>query len=600
MPSGVQFNGYQINSPGAYATIDANAIGYMNNSSQKVLALIGECTGGTVGEVMFFDNVVSARKVLRSGDLFNACMKAWNPVARSKEGVNTYGASMIACIRSNVNGAAQATNTSNGVTVTSVDYGAHTNQYSLTQTTNSDGNAYLINKGYCDISVRDGSTGAEEKYANIGQVFVLCYKKGSNDTAAAFDKAQYKVDSNGISIKRVAKSGQTLTGDTEITQAAVDSISTLRQNLSVGLGGGQVYTESPMSANVNLRGSDIDKVPTYTDMTLVDGVYKCVITAVSADFVDRVNRNQSSMITAEITAPASTSTTIYASTTTLSGGADGTSPVNDWSELIEQLSAHDVDYVVPLTSNAAVHAAVADHCREMSGTAGKERRAVVGGGQGESISDTVSRASNLNSSRVQIVHGGFWDYITSDNLTYFPPYILAAAVAGRACGIGDGESITHDIFRMAEPEYQSLTKSEISSLTNGGCIAFEQVITRVGSVNAETRLVWDVTTYTSEANRYYTERAIGDLADTINKELRAKLDSLLVGRKGTIPVLTTAKNAVASVLYNRKTIGDILDYKNINIVKDADALYIEYNVALAEPINFVLITTHYYSEPISV
>ena len=81
MANQTYFNGNIITVPGAYSAIDTSGIATKSElSGLKTLAILGECTGGEPGAVQFFTDTVSARKILKSGELLKACEKAWNPV----------------------------------------------------------------------------------------------------------------------------------------------------------------------------------------------------------------------------------------------------------------------------------------------------------------------------------------------------------------------------------------------------------------------------------------------------------------------------------------------------------------------------------------
>lgn len=105
--TGATFNGKTFVIPGMYSTFDSSmTYSKLSNSESKIIALIGESTGGEPNTVMFFNEPSAAKKVLKSGELLKAANKAWNPVSKTKEGLELGGADIIACIR--VNQATQA------------------------------------------------------------------------------------------------------------------------------------------------------------------------------------------------------------------------------------------------------------------------------------------------------------------------------------------------------------------------------------------------------------------------------------------------------------------------------------------------------------
>jgi hypothetical protein len=95
------FNGKTFTNPGVYSALESSMTYSKQSNGSKILALIGESTGGEPNMVHFFSNPAEAKRVLKSGTLLTACNKAWNPVSRTKEGLELGGADIIACIRAN-------------------------------------------------------------------------------------------------------------------------------------------------------------------------------------------------------------------------------------------------------------------------------------------------------------------------------------------------------------------------------------------------------------------------------------------------------------------------------------------------------------------
>lgn len=97
----VAFDGKSFTNPGVYSAIKSSMTYSKSNTGSKIIGLIGESTGGEPDKVHFFSTPAEAKKVLKSGELLKACQKAWNPVSKTKEGLELGGADIIACIRSN-------------------------------------------------------------------------------------------------------------------------------------------------------------------------------------------------------------------------------------------------------------------------------------------------------------------------------------------------------------------------------------------------------------------------------------------------------------------------------------------------------------------
>lgn len=588
MGQSVYFNGETISIPGVYSATDVSMMGTKgDNTGAKVIAFIGECTGGEPGAVQFFNEPTAARKVLKSGDLLKACEKAWNPVSKTKEGVKLGGANMIACIRSN-----KATKSTYSVkkqdaekaqlVFHSKDYGDDTAHQIKIQ----DGSLNSTKK----VVIYDQSNGTYETYDNIGNVFTINYTGEE-----AYAELNIYVDGSD------AMYFQTKVGadkDTAVEDIRIKLDRNVFKTMKALIAQLQSYENYVVSAsntyNTRLKVTDLDLV-TAGEIKLDSGDTAFRVTAVYSDLQFKL-ANVSQLVEL-VEFDKSQGAIENFDYVTLADGTRGVSPAS-WLEYFDALSNFDIFYIVPLTSDVSIHAELASHINTLSASGmGRERRGVVGGENGETVVETLGRARDLASDRIQVVHGGLWDYNTSSELELYPPYILAAQHAGRAAFLEDGEAATHDVYRMSAPEYK-LERTEIAQLLEGGCLAFEFVLGKNSTSQSYVRLVQDLTTDTTSADTVHTERATGALADSINKEIREKLDDLITGKRTGVGDLTSAKNRVISVLSDRKRKGHIVDYKDVYVTKTGTVTTVDYSVAPSEVNNFTLITAHYYSETI--
>lgn len=578
MAQNVYFNGELLTIPGAYSTTDVSAMSTKGDSdTAKVIALIGECTGGEPGVVQFFTEPTAARKVLKSGELLKACEKAWNPVSKSKTGVKLDGANLIACIRSNEATKSSTTINDGQLVISSKDWGANT----AFQVKLQDGTV----KGSKKLVTYDQVNGTYETIDNIGALFTLKY---TGNQKYAEVNIQPSDDNYSYLTTKVGEDAETATEDIKIKldKIKIKSIKTL-------IGEIQAYENYqlviPGNYNPRLKVTDLDEVSAL-DITSAQP-----ITAVYADMKSKLeNSSQLIELTSFDTSKGKIENFDYI---TLEGGTEGISPAS-WVKFFDALSNYDIFYIVPLTGDKAIHAELIAHINELSGSMGRERRCVLGGNIGETLLETIDRSKTAAFDRVQVVYGGFWDYDSNNELTLYPPYILAAQHAGRAAYLEDGEPATHDVYRMAAPEYK-LERNEITQLLQNGVLAFEFVLGKTGTSQSYVRLVQDLTTDVLSTDTVHTERATGALADSINKQIREELDDLLTGRKTTSSDLTSAKNRIISILDDRKRKNQIIDYKDVYVTKSGTVTEVDFSVAPAEPNNFTLITAHYYSQDIS-
>lgn len=592
MANSVYFNGNVITVPGVYSAIDTSGIAtkQAGADNSKTLALIGECTGGQPGSVQFFSEPKEARRVLKSGDLLKACEKAWNPVSASKEGVDIGGANIIACIRTN-----QATKSELKVfkgtnfekpqiVFQSKDWGVNTNYRLKIQDSDLVGAKKII--------IHDQINDIYETFDELGKLFYIGYT-GPEPYA---EINIYRDDQRVMYLQtKVGADASSAVEDIAITlnPAVYKNMRSLVYEL-------QSYenyeVKSATRYNNRITVADLDLVSGKNIKKGEDNSLAHV-TAIFADIALTL-ANDSQYIEVSSLDRSQGELENITDYVFLTGGTEGASP-SSWVSFFDMLSNFNIDYIVPLTDDESIHAELASHLRECSGIMGHERRGVVGGNVGETVQETLDRAHNLNDSRMQVVHGGFYDIDSTNDLYLYPPYILAAQHAGRAAFLPEGESATHDTYRMSAPEYQ-LTSDEITKLLQGGCLAFEYVLSGNSVSSAYVRLVQDLTTDLVNTDAVHLERATGQLADSLNKEIRKKLDSLLTGKRATTSDIVSASNAVHTILQNRMRDGYILAYKDVYVTNSQGTTTVDYSVAAAEPNNFTLITAHYYSVSMAV
>ena len=595
MANTVYFNGDVLTIPGAYSAIDVSNLQVKSDGDgAKTIAIIGECTGGEPQVVQFFSEPTVARKILKSGELLKACEKAWNPVSGSKEGVPIGGANVIAVIRSNaatksfleIDPEGVVNPTEKQIVFQSKDWGKDTAH----QVKISDGTI----EGTKNLTIYDQTNDVYEHWDNVGRMFSIGY---TGDKAYA-EVNVYK-DSNDV-MHLQTKIGDDEASAVEDIHIALDPVK--YKNLRVLISDLQSYENYNVIAatryNMRLKVNELDII-TKKNIKATQLVPTATITATFADTASTLALNsrliEVKSYNKEIgnkTIPNTNGAYLF-----LTGGSEGSSPAS-WIKFFDMLSNYDIQYIVPLIGDISIHAELMEHVMAMSGTMGKERRGVVGGNVNETINESIQRARDLNHARMQVVHGGFYDVNSNNELELYPPYILAAQHAGRAAFLPDGEPATHDIYRMSAPEYQ-LEAPEITALLQSGVLAFEFVIGQTGVSQSYVRLVQDLTTDLINQDVVHVERATGQLADSINKEIRRGLDSLLTGKRTSLTDLTSAKNRVISILQERQRNGYIIAYKDVYVSKTGTITTVDYGVAAAEPNNFTLITAHYYSETLT-
>lgn len=273
--------------------------------------------------------------------------------------------------------------------------------------------------------------------------------------------------------------------------------------------------------------------------------------------------------------------------TLLTGGSDGETP-SSWIKYFDMLSSYDIQYIVPLTGDEAILAEARASVNNLSNNMGRERCLKIGGYNGESIETTKKRAMVNNDSRVQLAYPGFYDTNEYGELELYPPFITAAMYAGRDAFLGIGQSATFNYFDVVSLE-KELTPTQVDELLKAGVAPLEYVI------NKGYRLVQDITTFTSTSKSLYTERAVRDLADDLNKRLRQRIENDYISQKGVKIYIDSIKNTVISFLQQAILDEEIVAYRGVSVAYLNRVLNIEYSAAPSEPINFALIKGHFYT-----
>ena len=694
---GVYFNGKLITLPGAYSTVESSMTTTRAGAQAKVLALMGECTGGEPGVVQFFSEPNVAKRVLKSGDLLMAAQKAWNPVSRTKQGVELGGAFTIACIRTNeatkgrseVRNAGEPVpasmesfatvgdNTTGGLSLSGTYTGTEEKTIEVVISGDGEGAAALADMKYNwhfsggadkmtdpvamttdPIALEDGIiiTFSEGNFT-AGDMFTINAKPAAASNGDKIFEIQSKdwgLDANAIQHKMddgttkgtkkltlfnsqtdayevydnlgglfsvkytgeqpyaaitvvVDKKGkatrlQTFIGadeataimdlDIELTLKSFKNIKALC-NYIAGYEGYETTLFTAYSYSLSVQ--DIDPMDKASIIPENEDDVGTPVTAVMCD-LQKTLALQSQMC--EV--PAITRTIMQYDNypyTALTGGSEGESP-NSWIKYLDMLAAFNITYLVPLTDDLSIIAECREHVEHMSDDMGREQRMMCGRGNGLTVELAISDALRLGSDRVQYIFPGMYDQNNDGEIELYPAYILAAQHAGRAAFLPDGEAATHDYYRMTGIEYE-LSPDDITRLLNAGVVTFEFVVAENVYDSAAVRLVQDITTHTSDLDPLYVERAIGITADMLNKDIRKELDDLLVGKRTVSATLTTARNAVLTILKKRVKDEIIVAYKDVNVYKENGAVWVDYSVAPSEPTNFVLIRSHFYSEQLS-
>lgn len=284
--------------------------------------------------------------------------------------------------------------------------------------------------------------------------------------------------------------------------------------------------------------------------------------------------------------------------TFLTGASDGTTTNTDWDTCFDLLKTMQIDLIVPLTSQASIHAKADAHCTYMSGPNGKsERRCFVGGalqtwtneaGRLTAIAAIQTAVNAINSDRTMNVGLGCKQYDPNGNIKLYPAYITACMYAGLAGGSSPVEPLTRKYLRTLGLEV-NLRISEIETLLEGGAaIPIPDAVRGAGYVVAR-----QLTTWNQNDDLFRIEFSVGRGADYVAREVRKRHEDL-IGKPGTEGLDITIVNVTNAVLEAAKREGYIRNYKPelTQLRVDGTIRYIDYYAEPILPVNWIFSTYH--------
>ena len=561
----VFFNGRLWVTPAVMSLVDDSRMYNKNLSVGNILCIIGRAEGGKPLSPIYLSSPYEAKEVLRGGELLKACEKAFDPSPQ------TVGPSQVVAIRVNpavqATGALRDTGGNVAVVLTSEDYGKYTSGIRL--------------------KVETGS----ERGKKVTTQFGLMYYSADNVHRDAF-AVQY--------VGSEASATITITGSQCVVHApAGTAVATIDLN--------DAPTVVQLVDRLNLV-ADIDAVvldgnhnqPAHQGLDFMAAQdIKTAPLAVTGDLqavVDWINSQGEGFVAAE-RLPNMGAPLANVNWTSLTGGSDGVVTISEWQDAFAALQAEDVQWVVPLTSLDAVHAMADTHCTYMSNVARMERRCFVGTAAGTSDADALLKAKNLNSDRTALMHIGFYDYDYEQEgkLVLYPPYMLAAQIAGAFSGVNPGTAMTNKAMKVRGWERKLKNPTDTDRLITGGVLCVED--TKKGY-----KVTKSISTWLINRNYNRVEVSVGAAVDFVSRNVRNAVEDL-IGEKGTPQLLTLAIEKVDSALKELARpepmgvgvlAGDAENppYRNIIAEIDGDVMRIEFECSPVIPINYIPIVIH--------
>lgn len=558
----VFFNGQLLVTPTTASAVNDDAMRNQNLSVGNVLALVGKSAGGKPKTALRFGSPNEAKAVLRSGELLEAVLKAFTPSAM------TGGPQVVVAVR--VNPASQATLV--------LKDGADASVITLTST------GYGLGENQIKVRIEDGSVSGKRLTTQLGSAY-------------------YTADNVGRTAFTVQYTGAEATATIDVTATTVDLTVGADPAISIPLA--EFATVEALVDRINsipgFAASVEDRShakPTLNALDLVAAAdVKAAVLPIKADLqaiVDWFNGNGEGYVEAKREAGAGT-VPANIPFTFLTGGADGNTTNTDWSDAFDALQSVDVQWLTPISGDAAIHAMTDTHVQFCSNQLRRERRAIVGTASGTTDAQAIAAAKALNSDRTSLVHLGHYDYDATGKLVLFEPYMTAAIIAGAFSGVNPGTPLTNKTLNVRGLERDLLVPTDTDQLIQGGVLCVE---------NSETgyKVVKSISTWLVNDNYNRVEQSTGVALDFTVRNWRNALD-VLRGQKGN-PLILSRAVSISDTTFRELArpepqgpgvlVGDAEHpaYRNIKATLEGDVLRVEAEVSPAIGVNYVLATVY--------
>lgn len=559
----VFFNGRLWITPATMSLVDDSQMYNRNPNVGNVLAILGPAGGGKPFEPVKFGSYAEAAKLLISGESLKAIEKAFDPSSQ------TFGPSKILFIRTN------------DETQSALDLKDDAGNVVINLTSTGFGK---INNSI-RVMVTNGTRRGKRVYTRIGSV-----TQNGNNIARDCLNVQYVGNATSATVtvtstKVILKKGGAIAESFDLVDIATIQELSDRINAVDGFVSLVLENSGQLAAINRLDGVTDVSVKTDSPVALTGNLQA---------IVDWFNGQGEPLVNA-VRADGALAAPANISYTYLRGASDGLVTMNEWANAFEALQGEDVQWVCPISSDPAIHAMADSHCAYMSNIARMERRAICGTALGTSDDAAIKAAKNINSDRTSLVHLGFYDYDSAGKLTLFPPYILAAQLAGMFSGVNPGTALSNKTIKIRGLERKLRNPTDTDDLIEGGLLCVED--TPKGF-----KVIKSITTWLANDNYNRVEISTGVALDYVSRAVRETLDALR-GEKGGPQKLAEAISRVDSTLRELARpepmgigviVGDKANpaYRNITSSLEGDVLRVEFECSPVIPINYIPVVIH--------
>lgn len=267
-------------------------------------------------------------------------------------------------------------------------------------------------------------------------------------------------------------------------------------------------------------------------------------------------------------------------------GANGGAPTSsNYTDALAVVENSDITTITLLSTDAAHHILLKSHI-ELAKIAGRERNAYVGAIAGTSLAN-IYTANVLPLDDVAMSVCG-QSIIFSDHKgarrTEGPEYLAYMLMCAQGA-LPPAEPLTRKALNIFDTTEAWNRERDSNAVAQKSVIAI-----KLGASN-ELEVIRSLTSWRKDNLSVNTEISARESINTCVRELRKFLSSEL-GTRIKNTTVSRVKNLTKQRLSDMRDLGAIQDFKNIVIRRTADTVFIDFDVALIEPLNFIRITAN--------
>ena len=499
----IKFDNRILRTPQAASKVEVGVAAKGSPDSTGRVLVIGESEGGIINQINWFDSPITAKETLRSGDTLRSIGYIFDPSSQRP------GAEKVGFIR------AQATTQGaldlGSLSFKSIDYGTWVNAIKIkTEAATQDaGDNTKITIDYA---------GNQEIGDNLGLALTIQSTTSESDAKIEVTAGDHIIGTDGATgVENTIFDfdfSDTNYNTVDKVVAAINALSTWTCS---------VYSFAPNGVG-GLNSTVLNTLSATS----------CKVSAVNLKAFPFIVKQFIDSISTFVTATVETDGTKITANDALTPLTGGTAPAMDTTAVSDALTLAEPSNIRTIfiqSESASVHAQVDAHCglRTL-----KSPRVGVFGGTNQttlalSISDTSSRAVNLNSARSILVACGITDFkLDGSGTEALPPVFFAAKIAGLRAGLPLQEPMTFKTFRCQGLQYD-YTITNTDTFIGAGVLApvFEDGIGFIVAAGVNT-LQDNVQLWSASADAS-PEDSLERIKDEINFNIERAAERIFIG-----------------------------------------------------------------------